>query len=65
LGDDNFFFQLGLNFFIKTCLFLHFKNTFKNINILFYFLDLAAEPDPYDIGSSSRPNAIDSQNKRY
>jgi len=35
LGNNNFFsLQVELNFVIKTCLFLRFKNTFKNT---FYF----------------------------
>jgi hypothetical protein len=39
LGDDNIFsLQVGLNFFIKTRLFLRFKNAFKKTWIFLFFL---------------------------
>jgi len=38
LGDDDcFLFQVGLNFLIKACLFLRFKNALKKFIFLFFF----------------------------
>jgi hypothetical protein len=37
LGDDKFFsFEVGLNFHIKACLFLRFKNAFKKFEFFFF-----------------------------
>jgi hypothetical protein len=33
-----FSFEVGLNFLIKTCLFLHFKNALKKIEFFFLFV---------------------------
>jgi len=41
LGCDIFFpFEIGLNFLIKACLFLPFKNVFKNNKKNYFFLQI-------------------------